>query len=130
MDAQRFFSVAYDSRNHPKVRMLRMRGDGIAEYGRYVALLGILYDMGNRIDATDPDVLGYLAMELDLEDGSAAFGWLEAAASCGLIDRGAFEEFGVATSNGVGRELEYKAVKSAAGKKGGRPKKGTEKSSC
>lgn len=123
MDAQRFFSVAYDSRNHPKVRMLRMRGDGIAEYGRYVALLGILYDMGNRIDATDDAMLEYLAYELDLRDGGETAEWLRAAAGCGLIDPGALEEFGVVTSNGVGRELEYKAMKSAAGKQGGRPRK-------
>ena len=112
--------MAYDSRNHPKVRMLRMRGDGIAEYGRYVALLGILYDMGNRIDATDDAMLEYLAYELDLRDGGETAEWLRAAAGCGLIDPGALEEFGVVTSNGVGRELEYKAERVASAKKAGK----------
>lgn len=123
MDAQRFFSVAYDSRNHPKVRMLRMRGGGIAEYGRYVALLGILYDMRNRVDATDPVVLSYLASELDLPDADAAKAWLEDAAAVGLIDGGALEEFGVVASAGVGRELEFRAAKASAGTASGRARR-------
>lgn len=129
MDAQRFFPVAYDSRNHPKVRMMRMQGAGIAEYGRYVALLGILYDLDNRVfvgergDARGDAAAVYLASELDLPDAEAAREWLRGAAACGLIDEGALDEFGVVTSGGVGKQLEYKAVKARAGRSSGRARK-------
>lgn len=128
MDAQRFFPVAYDSRNHPKVRMMRMLGDGIAEYGRYLALLGILYDLGNRLFVGEPGdergdaAAAYLAAELDLPDAAAAREWLRSAASCGLVDEGALEEFGTVASGGVGRQLDYRASKARAGRSGGRPK--------
>lgn len=129
MDAQRFFPVAYDSRNHPKVRMMRMQGEGIAEYGRYVALLGILYDLGNRVFVGEPGdergdaMAAYVAMELDLPDTAAAREWLRRAAACGLIDEGALDEFGTVTSGGVGKQLEYKAERARCGKRGGRPRK-------
>ncbi len=129
MDAQRFFPVAYDSRNHPKVRMMRMQGAGIAEYGRYVALLGILYDLNNRLfvgergDARGDAAVAYLASELDLPDAEAAREWLRGAAACGLIDEGALDEFGVVASGGVGKQLAYKAERARCGKSGGRPRK-------
>lgn len=125
MDAKRFFPIAYDSRNHPKIRMLRMRGEGIKEYGRYIALLSMLYDSGNRIDANDPDTLELMAYELDFESAEEVRPWLSLVAKCGLIDAGALGEFGIIASGGVGEQLEFIASKSAAGKKGGRPRKTT-----
>lgn len=130
MNAQRFFPIAYDSRNHPKVRMLRMRGGGIIEYGRYIALLSMLYDSGNRIDANDPDTLELMAYELDFENAEEVRPWLSLVAKCGLIDAGALDEFGIIASGGVGEQLEFIASKSASGKKGGRPRKSTTKSTC
>lgn len=127
MDAKRFFPIAYDSRNHPKVRMLRMRGEGIKEYGRYIALLSMLYDGGNRIDATDPMALELMAYELDFESAEDVRQWLHLVARCGLIDPGALEEFGVIASSGVDEQLDFMATRVAAGKKGGRPRKGQQK---
>ena len=127
MDAKRFFPISYDSRNHPKVRMLRMRGDGIAEYGRYIALLSILYDMGNRIDATDETMLAYLADELGLQGTDGAKEWIRLAASCGLLDIRSLEEFGIVCNNSVGVQLDYMAKCAADGRKGGRQKKTADK---
>ena len=44
MDANRFFSIPFDNRNDVKMRRLRKRCGGFAAYGRWVALLGMLYD--------------------------------------------------------------------------------------
>lgn len=129
MDAQRFFNVSYDSRNHPKVRMLRMMGGGIVEYGRYVALLGILYDMGNRVyvgDGSDPlgnATAALLADELDVGTLDELRAWLGMAAECGLISGEALAELGIVASNSVGDQLVYREKKAEAGRTGGRPRK-------
>ena len=104
-----------------------MRGEGIKEYGRYIALLSMLYDSGNRIDATDPMALELMAYELDFETAEDVGPWLSLIAKCGLIDPGALEEFGIITSAGVGEQLGFMARSIAAGKKGGRPRKTAQK---
>lgn len=135
MDAQRFFPIAYDSRNHPKVRMLCMMGEGIAEYGRYIALLGILYDMDNRVHVGfpgDEDVRPgcfLLAEELGFTTHAALFEWLGKAAACGLVDKEALERFGSVASRSVAEQMEYRRAKAESGKKGGRPRKAASKGS-
>lgn len=125
MDAQRFFPIAYDSRNHPKVRMLCMMGEGITEYGRYIALLGILYDMDNRVHVGFPDDDGakpgcsLLTEELDFPTHGAMREWLEKAAECGLIDKEALERFGSVASRSVAEQIEYRSAKARAGKSSG-----------
>ena len=124
MDAQRFFPIAYDSRNHPKVRMLEMMGEGIAEYGRYIALLGILYDMDNRVHVGMPDEEAapgcfLLAEELDFPDCEALRGWLRKAAACGLIDSEMLDAFGSVASRSVAEQMEYRSAKARAGKSSG-----------
>ena len=134
MDAQRFFPIAYDSRNHPKVRMLEMMGEGIAEYGRYIALLGILYDMDNRVHVGMPDEEAapgcfLLAEELDFPDCEALSEWLRKAAACGLIDSEMLETFGSVASRSVAEQMEFRRAKAESGKKGGRPRKAASKGS-
>lgn len=132
MDAQRFFSVAYDSRNHPKVDMLRCMEGGIVAYGRFIALLGILYDLGNEIDLTggadglDDAKAMYLVRQLEFADADGLEHFLDSMSKVGLIDADAWDGY-VVTSHGVAEELAYKAKKSAAGKLGGRPRKHAEK---
>lgn len=134
MDAQRFFPIAYDSRNHPKVRMLEMMGEGIAEYGRYIALLGILYDMDNRVHVGMQDEEAapgcfLLAEELDFPDCEALREWLRKAAACGLIDSEMLETFGSVASRSVAEQMEFRRAKAESGKKGGRPRKAASKGS-
>ena len=134
MDAQRFFPIAYDSRNHPKVRMLEMMGEGITEYGRYIALLGILYDMDNRVHVGMPDEDAapgcfLLADELDFPDCEALRGWLRKAAACGLIDSEMLDAFGSVASRSVAEQMEFRRAKAESGKKGGRPRKAASKGS-
>lgn len=133
MDAQRFFSVAYDSRNHPKVDMLRSLEGGIVAYGRYIALLGILYDMGNGIrlsdgmDGLDPTMAAYMMRQLEFDDLDDFEHFVGSLAKVGLIDAEAWEREATITSASVGKEIAFRKAKSNAGKMGGRPKKAPEK---
>lgn len=129
MDANRFFQVSYDSRNHPKVRMLRMMGGGIVEYGRFVALLAILYDMDNRVrvgfpedEAAAPECF-MLASELGFDSQGELREWLSKAAACGIVDAEMLDALGVVASRTVGEQLEFRKAKTEAGRKGGRPRK-------
>lgn len=125
MKATRFFSVAFDIRHHPKIEILRMSCGGIAALGRWVALLGILYDSDGVFDLTKSGRTEYLAHELELTtDELDAF--LISAAECELIDANLLQ-VGHVVSHGVCEQLEYQRQKSEAGKMGGRPKKQTEK---
>lgn len=136
MDARRFYSVAYDARNHPKVQMLRRWGDGLVEYARWQVLLAVMYDQGSSLqvgrDWYDPEtgeltgdptlMAEYLAdqMELDLP---GLLRWLDAAADVGLIVLSSWKTRGTVTVKGVADEINYKNERREAGKKGGRPKK-------
>ena len=64
MDANRFYSVPYDARNDTAMLKLRRKHGGIAAYGRWQALLGVLYDEGGTIDITDEDNLAMVEQEI------------------------------------------------------------------
>ena len=65
MNANRYFSVPYDGRNDVTIRLLRKRAGGIVAYGRWVALLGILYDSDGIIRLEVPGMSELLQEELD-----------------------------------------------------------------
>lgn len=115
MDANRFFSVPYDNRNDVKMLKLRRRMGGMAAYGRWVALLGMLYDEGGMLDMNDEDMRWIVADELDLEDTDEFFTGL---ANLDLIDRDMYDNLNHVTNRGVCDEIAYKKRKSDAGKKG------------
>ena len=115
MDANRFFSVPYDNRNDVKMKLVRKRLGGWAGYGRWVALLGILYDEHGLLDMSRQDMRELIADELDLDDVD---GFFTALADIGLIDRDIYEAASHVVNCGVCDELEYKKRKSDAGKKG------------
>lgn len=125
MDANRFYSVPYDARNDTAMLKLRRKHGGIAAYGRWQALLGVLYDEGGTIDVTDEDNLAMVEQEIELE-GAELDAFIESCVKHGLLSA---ELWGIGTigSHGVCEELEYRREqrrkKSEAGKKGGRPKK-------
>ena len=50
MKADRFFSVHYDTRHNPKVELLRDMGGGIVEFGRWIVLMSVLYDVDGLYD--------------------------------------------------------------------------------
>ena len=115
MDANRFFSVPYDNRNDVKMKRLRKRLDGYAAYGRWVALLGMLYDENGILDMSCQDMRDIVADELDLEDVDEFF---TALADIGLIDKELYHGLSHVVNNGVVEQIEYRVKKSNAGKKG------------
>lgn len=115
MDANRFFSVPYDNRNDTRILRLRRREGGIAAYGRWVSLLGMLYDEHGLLDLNDEDTRWMVSRELELEDVD---GYMESLASVGLIDMELWSVFRHVVNDGVCDEIEYRRAKSEAGKKG------------
>ena len=115
MDANRFFSVPYDNRNDMKILRMRRKLGGIAAYGRWVALLGMLYDEGGVLDMSDEDMVAVVADELELDDVDAFFVGL---AKVGLIEGDLYDSMRHVVNDGVCREIEYRRKKSEAGKKG------------
>lgn len=122
MRASRFYSVAFDARNNVKVRMLRSLQGGIVAYGRYQALLGMLYDQDGRIDLKQPGARNVLQEELELDsDGLDSF--IADCIQCDLLSGEAWEQWHVVMSAKVLEQIEYHNTRSEAGKMGGRPRK-------
>lgn len=126
MDANRFFSVPFDNRNDVKMKRLRKRLGGYAGYGRWVALLGMLYDEKGIIDMSCQDMREIVCDELELDDADEFFTNL---AEIGLIDKELYHSLNHVVNNGVVEQLEYRVKKSDAGKKSGevRRNKNTQK---
>ena len=114
MDANRFFSVPYDNRNDVKIRRLRKMMGGIVAYGRWVALLGMLYDENGILDLSDQVMREIVSDELELDDVDEFFTGL---ATIGLIDADMYNELTHVVNSGVCDEIEYRKRKSEAGKK-------------
>ena len=120
MDANRFFSVPFDNRNDVKMKRLRKRLGGYAGYGRWVALLGMLYDEKGILDMSDAEMREIVADELELDEVDEFFTEL---AKLGLIDDKLYHSMSHVVNHGVCDELEYRKTRSEVGKMGGRPKK-------
>lgn len=116
MDANRFFSVPYDNRNDVKMRRLRKRLNGYAGYGRWVALLGMLYDEKGILDMSDAEMVEIVCEELELDDADHFFTVL---ADIGLIDKELYRSMNHVVNRGVLEQIEYRVSKSNAGKKSG-----------
>lgn len=116
MDANRFFSVPYDNRNDVKMRRLRKRLNGYAGYGRWVALLGMLYDEKGILDMNDAEMREIVCEELELDDADHFFTVL---ADIGLIDKELYHSMNHVVNRGVLEQIEYRVSKSNAGKKSG-----------
>lgn len=124
MKADRFFSVPYDIINDFKICRLMDTSGGIVALGRWVALLGMLYDENGLLDMSDAASVRIVAQKLQLEDVDE---FMMHLAECRLIDAEIYRTTGHVVSHGVCDELEYRKSKSEAGKMGGRPKKQTKK---
>lgn len=123
MEGGKFFSVPYGNRNEMKMLMLRQIG-GYAMYGRWVALLGMLYERKGLIDMNDALMRKIVCMELDLEDADEFFTEL---ANIGLIDAELYHSMSHVVNKGVCKELEYYKAKAEAGKKSGEVRRGKSK---
>ena len=118
MDANRFFSVPFDNRNDMKILRMRKRLGGIVAYGRWVALLGMLYDEGGIIDMSDGVTPDIVADELEFDSVEDVNAFFETLADVGLIETDLYKSLHHVVNDGVCREIEYRRKKSEAGKKG------------
>lgn len=117
MKANRFFSVSYDIRHHPKVDMLRAEAGGVLAFGRWVILLSLMYESDGRIDIGKSAVRKYLMRELETNDEAELGEFLQACADVDLISA-EFLAQEIVTANSVCEQLDYYKQKSEAGKKG------------
>lgn len=126
MKAGRFFSMAYDIRHNPKIELLRDDQGGMVAFGRWVALMGILYDVGGVYAIETKAKRRYLVRELEFSDEAELAGFLNACAECELIDPAMLEADRIASA-GICDQLEYYRQKSEAGKKGNEKRWGKRK---
>lgn len=122
MKADRFYSVPYDARNNTKVLMLRNIQGGIVAFGRWQALLGMLYDQDGRIDTKNAGARLMLQHELELT-AEELDTFIADCIDCQLLSAEAWEQWQVVMSPKVLDQIEYHKTRSEAGKMGGRPKK-------
>ena len=127
MNANRYFSVPYDGRNDVTIRLLRKRAGGIVAYGRWVALLGILYDSDGIIRLEVPGMSELLQEELDFSSQDELLAYLEDLADLDLIDLTAYQERNHVINAGVVKEIDYYRAKSEAGKAGMKKRWGDKK---
>lgn len=125
MNANRFFSVPYDNRNDVTIKLLRHNANGLYGYGRWVALLGMLYDSHGCLRLETPGMVPLLMCELEFTEQDVLLDYLETLADLNLIDATALHARKTVVSKGVCEQLEFRSNKTEAGKKGGRPKKPT-----
>lgn len=115
MDANRFYSVPWDGYNDVGMKLLRRKHGGVAAYGRWHVLLGILYDRDGRLEL-DEDVMTLLEDDLEMgRDELNAF--IDDLAKLDWVSKDLLE-MGVLASPGVADQLEYRKKKQSAGVKG------------
>ena len=116
MNANRYFSVPYDGRNDVTIRLLRKREGGLVAYGRWIALLGMLYDSDGILQLEKPNVAELIAEELDFNSEDELRGYLETLAELELIDVTSYTDRNHVINPGVVKEIDYYRAKSEAGK--------------
>ena len=120
MDANRFFSVPYDNRNDTTIRRMKKRMGGIVAYGRWISLLGIMYDENGLLDMNDTAMREIVAEELELEDVDQYFHDL---INLGLIEAEPYHDHNYVMNDGVCDELDYRRTKAEAGRKSGQARR-------
>lgn len=127
MQDKRYYSVSYDERNYPEIRLLRNMAGGLIAYARWEVLKQLLYSFDGCIALDDVNVVPLVMEELEFKTQEELTRYLDACRACKLIDWDALER-GSIVSYEVAEQLAYLAEQSERGKKGGRPrKKPTEK---
>lgn len=123
MKADRFYSVPYDARANTKMLMLRNVQGGIVAFGRWQALLGMLFDADGRIDTKQTGARLMLMHELEFDTAEELDTFISDCIDCQLLSAEAWEQWRTVVSPGVLEQLEYRRTRAEAGKMGGRPKK-------
>ena len=129
MRADRFFSVHYDIRHNPKIDLLRDMGGGMVAFGRWLALMSILYDVGGLYDIGSKAKRRYLMKELEFGNEDELRDFLQTCAECELLSPELLE-LGHVVSPGISEQIEYYKAKSEAGKAGAEKRWGKAKKSA
>lgn len=119
MKNSKFFTVPYDVAHTSEMRYVRKRCGGLIAFGRWMALLGIMYEQDGKVDLNDPVMREVVMDELEIGQAQELDELLEALGSVDFVSAQMLEDHGLLTSNGVLQQVAYKLERSAAGKKGG-----------
>ena len=93
-------------------------GGGMVAFGRWLALMSILYDVDGLYDITNKAKRRYLMKELELPNERELREFLQTCADCELLSPELLE-IGHVVSPSVSEQIEYYKMKSEAGKKSG-----------
>lgn len=115
MQDKRYYSVSYDERNYPEIRLLRNMAGGLVAYARWEVLKQLLYSFDGCIALDDENVVPLVMEELEFKTKEELTKYLDACRACKLIDWDALER-GSIVSYEVADQLEYLQNKSEAGK--------------
>lgn len=119
MKNSKFFTVPYDVAHTSEMRYVRKRCGGLIAFGRWMALLGIMYEQDGKVDLNDPVMREVVMDELEIGQAQELDDLLDALGSVDFVSAQVLEDHGLLTSNGVLQQVAYKLERSAAGKKGG-----------
>lgn len=120
MKGSKFFTVPYDARSTSEMRYLKLRCGGIAAFGRWMALLGILYEQDGSVDLSNDIMHRVIEEELELK-GSALDEFIDALVELGWVEAGFWKDKKHVISASVVQQIEYKS-KQAENAKGGKVK--------
>ena len=115
MQDKRYYSVSYDERNYPEIRLLRNMAGGLIAYARWEVLKQLLYSFDGCIALDDQNVVPLVMDELEFKTKEELTEYLDACRACKLIDREAYSR-NMVVSPEVIETLEYLQNKSEAGK--------------
>lgn len=119
MKSNRFFTVAYDARNTSEMRYVRKRCGGLIAFGRWMALLGILYEQDGGIDLADPVMFDVVKDELEIERDEELVELVDALAAVKWVDAAMWGESRHVISGSVCDQIEFRKSRASAGRKGG-----------
>lgn len=115
MQDKRYYSVSYDERNYPEIRLLRNMAGGLIAYARWEVLKQLLYSFDGCIALDDQNVVPLVMDELEFKTKEELTEYLDACRACKLIDWDALSRDSI-VSYEVADHLEFLENKSEAGK--------------
>lgn len=115
MQDKRYYSVSYDERNYPEIRLLRNMAGGLVAYARWEVLKQLLYSFDGCIALDDENVVPLVMDELEFKTQEELTKYLDACKACKLIDWDALSR-GSIVSYEVADQIEFLQNKSEAGK--------------
>lgn len=121
MKGGKFFSVPYDVYCSPEMRYLRRKCGGIAAFGRWMALVAILYTQGGAMDLDNETMHKVIEDELEMKPQQLDE-FIEALSEIGWVDAQMWKSNKHVISESVLEQLNYKKTMKERGEKGGREK--------